>query len=333
MEVVMLDISTRVLNLNLKNPLIAASSPLTSNVESLIKLEKAGIGAVVLKSIFEEELNSESRKAMLDNEQYLGHSDFAEVFSSFNKDYLLNQYLELLVSAKQKLSIPVIASINCIHPEAWIEYAERFEACKPDALELNYYPIASDASVKGEEVDKALFSFVKKARKATALPLIIKLGNNYSSLSYNIKKLEAEGIDGVVLFNRFYRPDIDIETEEITSRLTLSTENEIGHILRWVALMSAELKNLDIIANTGVHTSASLIKMLLAGAKAVEICSVLMQDGLDSISKLTEGLETWMTKKGYSNLNDFVGKLAQERISDPMLWERTQFMKSLMKGN
>lgn len=328
----MADISTNLFGIKLKNPLIAASGPLTSNLDSLKRLEDKGIGAVVLKSIFEEELNSESYKAMLDNEEYLGHSDFAEVFSSVNREYLLNQYLELLDKAKKSLSIPVIASINCIHPESWIEYSSRFEAVNPDALELNYYPIASDAKQKGDDVDKALFSFAKKARKATKLPLIIKMGNNYSSLSYNIKKLEELEIDALVLFNRFYRPNIDIEKEIIISTQAFSSENEIGHTLRWVALMSGELKHLDLIANTGINNSSSVIKMLLSGAKAVEICTVLLQNGLDVINRMNEELSLWMDKKGYNTLDDFIGKLAQENIPDPSLWERTQFMKSLMKG-
>jgi Dihydroorotate dehydrogenase len=329
----MADISTKVLSLDLKSPIIAASGPLTSNIESLLKLEKAGVGAVVLKSIFEEELNEETFSAMIDNEQYLSHSDFAEVFSSVKRDHLLNEYLEFLLEAKKKLSIPVIASINCIHIDSWTEYASRFEDCHPDAIELNYYPIASDAKVKGEDVDRALYNFVKKARKATSLPLIIKIGNNYSSIAYNLKKIEAEGIEGVVLFNRFYRPDIDIEKEAIAPRLTYSSEAESGPTLRWIALMSAEMPRTDLIANTGIDSAEEAIKMLLAGAKGVEVCSTLMKNGIETVTKMNEGLALWMDKKGYKKISDFNGKLAQERIADPSLWERTQFMKTIFKGN
>ena len=263
------------------------------------------------------------------NGDYLQHSDYADVYGHISQEYYINQYLEFLVEAKKKLSIPVIASINCSHVDSWKEYAKRFEAAGADGLELNYYPIASDASVSGDKVDKAALAFAKEARKATKLPVSIKIGCNYSSLANIIRGFEKEDIDGLVLFNRFYRPDIDIEKEEISSVAGLSTKNEYSESLRWIALMSAELPKIDFVASTGVQDGQTMFNMLLAGAKAVEVCSSFMKEGYEVVEKMLVTLGQWMEKKGYNSINDFCAKLAQEKIADGARWERTQYMVSI----
>lgn len=328
----MVDLSTKIGTLSLKNPIIAASSPLTGNLESLLKLEDAGVGAVVLKSIFEEELKTEAEQDLIANEEYLEHSDASIKFSSYSINYRFGEYLKLIKDAKESLSIPVIASVNCMHISSFLEYVKAIEAVEPDAIELNYYPIAANSKIKGKEVEEVLFDFVKKARRATSLPLLIKMGHGYSSLSNVLKRLDEEKVDGIVLFNRFYHPDIDIEKEEITASYPLSSENEAWQTLRWIALSSAEMKKSALIANTGIFTGETVIKMLLSGAKAVEICSVLMQNGLGSCKEMIDELTSWMERKGYSSLSDFTGKLAQEKLENPELWERNQFFKTITKG-
>jgi len=323
------DLRTTYMGLKLKNPIIVGSGPLTANLDNLRKCEDAGAGAVVLKSIFEEQINYVAGKDTKVNSPYLEFSDFQDAFGHMSKDYYVDMYLKLLSEAKSSLSIPVIASINCTHIDTWSEYAQRFEKVGADALELNYYPIASDASVSGDKVDKDAIAFAKAARKMTSLPVSMKIGFEYSSLAGIIKGFEREKINGLVLFNHFFRPDIDIENEKMCGSQSVSTENEYSESLRWIALMAGETKKMDLVGNTGIHSGDTVVKMLLAGAKAVELCSVLMQNGLGAIAGMLCKIENWMDQKGYKNLGDFCGKLAQDNMSDGAYWERTQYMRTL----
>ncbi|MBO4394556.1 MAG: dihydroorotate dehydrogenase-like protein [Spirochaetales bacterium] len=325
------DLKTTYMGLKLKNPIIVASSPLTSTLDSLRKCEDAGAGAVVLKSIFEEQINYVAGKDSKVNSEFLQFSDFLDAFDNMSKDYYIDQYLKLLAEAKKSLDIPVIASINCTHIDTWSEYAKRFEIVGADALELNYYPIASNASVPGEKVDRDAIAFAKAARKMTKLPVSLKIGFEYSSLAAIMKAFEKEGINALVLFNHFFRPDIDINELKPCAGQTVSSDNEFYESLRWIALMAAELKKMDFAGNTGVHSADTVIKMLLAGAKAVELCSVLMKNGLGTIAGMLCKIEHWMDEKGFKSVSDFRGKLAQENMSaDGAYWERTQYMRTLI---
>ena len=326
------DLRTSYMGLSLKNPIIVASGPLTASIDNLKKCEDAGAGAVVLKSIFEEQINYVASKDASVNSEYLQQSDFHDAFGSMVKDYYVDQYLKLLSDAKAALSIPVIASINCLHIDTWSEYAKRFEVVGADALELNYYPIASHASISGDRVEKEALAFAKAARKMTKLPVSLKIGYEYSSLAALMAGFEKEGINALVLFNHFFRPDINIKTETTCASQMLSSEVEYSESLRWTALMAAELKKTDICGNTGIYSAETVIKMLLAGAKAVELCSVLMKNGLGTIFEMLDKIGKWMDKKGYKSLSDFRGKLAQENMADKgAYWERTQYMRTLNK--
>ena len=327
----MADLSTSYLGLKLRNPIIIASGPKTSNIESLKKCEQNGAGAVVLKSIFEEQIKTEVGKQLVEHLEYLEYSDFSEYFENVSKDYYLEKYLQLLKDAKRELSIPVIASINCSDLSTWEDYISSFEKAGADAIELNYYPIAQDKKVSGESVDKALFKFAKRMRKSTTLPVSIKLGDNYSSIANIIGELDKIGINGLVLFNRFFRPDINIETETMTHLGGVSSFNEYAPTLRWIALMSAEVK-CSLAANRGIHDGNTVIKMLLAGAAACQICSIYLKD--ESIVKtMCDELNAWMEKKNYKSISDFQGKMAQENIANGSAWERTQYMKTLIGGD
>ncbi len=319
-------ISTKYMGLELRSPVIVSSGPLTQNIVSLKKAEEAGAGAVVLKSIFEEQIENDVSAEIASNEEFLGHS--GADYAAFSRDRYIDRYMKLLTEAKKNLSIPVIASVSAKTMDSWIEYAERFVKCGADGIELNYYPISSDATVTGTEVDKRLVSFAEKARAAIDGPLSIKMGYKYSSLASVIKSLDKAGIDAIVLFNRFFRPDIDIETLSFTSSSPVSSGDEYAEALRWIGLMSGEIKA-DMCGNTGIHDGASAVKMLLSGAKAVEICTAIIQQGFSVIGKINAFIEDWMQRHGYSSLSAFTGLLSQEHIENGWMWERTQFLKTI----
>ncbi len=319
-------ISTEYMGLELRSPVIVSSGPLTQNIVTLKKAEAAGAGAVVLKSVFEEQIEADVSKEVEANAEYLGHSD--EAYAAFSRDRYIDRYMKLLAEAKKELSIPVIASVSAKTMDSWIDYAERFVKCGADGIELNYYPISSDAAVTGAEVDKRLIAFAERARKAIDGPLSMKIGYKYSSLANVISALDKAGIDGIVLFNRFFRPDIDIENLTFTAGSPVSGKDEYAEALRWIGLMSGEVKA-DLCGNTGIHDGETAVKMLLSGAKAVEVCTAVVQHGFSVIGEMNSFIASWMERHGYSSLRDFTGLLSQEHISDGWKWERTQFLKTI----
>ena len=325
----MADLSTKYLGLNLKNPIIVGSSPLTATLDSLKKCEDAGVGAVVLKSIFEEQIEGDSDALIDETQQYLVHADAYGFMKGSSMERAIDGHLTLLQDAKKALDIPIIASINCRTSGSWIEYSNRFVACGADAIELNHYIVAADLEVDGTAIEKNYLSLVKAARKKVKIPLSLKMGSSFSSLSNLLFKLDQQSIDGVVLFNRFFSPDINIKKLTFGSAHMFSSENEYAQSLRWTALMSEDLRY-DICAATGIHSGDTIVKQLLAGAKAVQLCTVLMKYGLPAVSKIQGDIASWMDEHEFARIADFNGKLAQERIADPSRWERTQYMRSLM---
>jgi dihydroorotate dehydrogenase (fumarate) len=325
----MANLKTNYMGLILKNPIIASSSPLTANLDGLKKLEDAGASAVVIKSIFQEQIDKDAISTMEMDDAFLAHADAYGFLLGASEDHFIDQYLTLVEDAKKSLSIPVIASLNGSGSGDWIsEYAPRFASCGADAIELNHYVIGSNHKIDGKQIEKDYVKFAKLARKEIKLPLSLKIGSRFSSPSNIMHQFDFLGLDGLVLFNKFYNPDIDIDTLEMTSGNPLSDANDYYDTLRWVSLMSEELK-LDLCANTGIHSSSTVIKMLLAGASCVELCSVLMKEGVEVISTFLTEINEWMDKKGFNEIADFKGKLAQEAMFDPTVWERTQYVKSL----
>lgn len=327
----MADLSSTYLGLPIKNPLVAASSPLTASLDSLKKLEDAGLGAVVLKSIFEEQIELDGLDALKEAEGYLGHTDGYEFVKATSMEQQIDAYLELLEGAKKSLSIPVIASINCYQDGTWLEYAKRFINLGADAIELNYYVVGADLEKEGSAMEKEFLHLVKSARKAIDVPLSLKIGSAYSSLANMLRRFDEEEVDGVVLFNRFYSPDIDIERMKMTQAQMVSSKDEYALALRWVALMSEEVRY-DLIGATGIHSARSAIKLLLAGAKAVQLCSVLLKEGLESASKMLNEIDTWMEKHEFEDLESFRGKLAKEYKADGALWTRVQYLKTMLES-
>lgn len=325
----MANLKTNYMGLELKNPIIAASSPLTSNLDTIRKLEDSGVGAIVLKSIFQEQIDKDADSNVDIEQSFLNHSDAYGFLRGASEDHFIDRYLTLVEDAKKACNIPIIASLNGVGAGSWIkEYAPRFAYCGADGFEINHYEIGSNANIDGKKMEKDFIKFAKIARNEIKLPLSLKMGYNFSSTANIIRELDFLKYDALVLFNRFYNPDIDINKVSITKGNVTSSAEEYSNTLRWVGLMSEEI-NADICANTGIHSGETIIKMLLAGASVVEICSVLMQTNFDSVNMMLEKLNNWMEIKGYSSIKDFKGILAQEKMSDPSLWERTQYIVSL----
>ncbi len=326
----MISLETSYMGLSLKNPIIVGSCPLTSNIDSLKKCEDAGAGAVVIKSIFEEQIDADASAEVNSASQYMTHADAYGFLEGSSKEHHVDAYLNLVQQAKQSLQIPVIASINCKDAGTWLDYGKRFADCGADALELNYYIVAANAKVDGEKIEKEYLKLVKMARKQFKLPLSLKLGSKFSSLSNMIRQFDSQGINGLVLFNRFFTPDIDIQNLTFKSPELLSDANDFHESLRWTALMSDEIA-CDICASTGIHSGETIVKQLLAGASSVQVCSAVIKNGFKKINQMLGEVETWMESKQYTCIPAFQGKLAQERMEDPGAWERTQYM-SLLSG-
>ena len=284
------DISTKYMGLDLRSPVIIASGPLTSSLDGLKKAEDSGAGAVVLKSIFEEQIEEDASREALGNEQYHSHSDSHEYYAAMARDFYIDRYLTLLESAKKSLSIPVIASINCKSARTWVDYAERFSGCGADAIELNYFPIASNASVSGEKVDKALFEFAKVARSRISGKLSMKIGSFYSSLSSVIKKIDEIGMDALVLFNRPFRPDIDLKSLEVKGAQAISSDTEYGMSLRWTALMSAEV-GLDIEPVVGLGEEFRELRGSVLPRGKLPVQGTVLENHLDGALGVVEEYE------------------------------------------
>ncbi len=322
----MTDLSTTYLGMKLKNPIIASSSTLTDNVESIKNLAKNGIGAVVLRSIFEEEIALESEHVIRETVKNGYDEGLMDYFDERVKQKNIEEYLDLLLELKREVNIPVIGSINCKSDHEWIYFAKKMEAVGVDALELNMFLLPSDLERSCEENENLYFSIVDKVLNEVNVPVTLKISHYFSNLSSMIVKLSETGIKGLVLFNKFFAPDFDIEEEKVISTYVFSSPQDISMPLRWISMLSDKVK-CDLVASTGVHDGAGVIKQLLAGATAVQIASTLYKNGPEVIGSMLNNLETWMGKKGYESLDDFRGKLNYGNVKDTALFERVQFMK------
>jgi dihydroorotate dehydrogenase (fumarate) len=324
----MIDLSTKYLGLTLKNPVMAASSGLTADIESIKKLESNGAAAIVLKSLFEEEiLQQEIMKKHEAEENKMIYSELSETLDYIDmhiKEDTINKYLDLIRLAKKETLIPIIASINCTTDYEWTEFASRIEQAGADALELNIFFNPADLSDKN--LEKTCQDICNKVLSVTKIPVSIKISPFFTKLAKVINDLSSLGVKGVVLFNRFYSPDIDLEKMEIIPASYYSSETEYLSSLRWIGLMSKKV-NCDMAASTGIHTAEAIIKQIVAGAAAVQVASVLYEKGIDYLSTLVSDLEKWMEDHHYTHLSQLKGKLSQESIDDPAAYERLQFMK------
>ncbi len=322
-----MELYTKYLGLDLKSPLIAGSCNLTSTVENLKAIEKAGAGAVVLKSVFEEEIyleyahEMEKLGPMGDNLEFLDYYDV-----EIRRDNLKN-YLSLISEAKATLNIPVIASINCVTSQEWSLFAAKMEAAGADAIELNLFILPSDLTKSSRENEDTYFEIINKVCGKVKIPVSVKISSYFSNLGKMISDLSVEKIKGIVLFNRFYSPDIDIEKETVKSAGVFSAPLDYLMPLRWIGMMSNHVK-CDLSATTGIHDWETAVKMLLAGAQTVQLVSVLYKEGFSAIARINNQISDWMESRNYDSLSDFRGKLALGGNVNPAEYERVQFMKT-----
>lgn len=320
------DLSTKYMGISLKNPIIAGSSGLTNSVENIIELEKNGAAAVVLKSLFEEQIKFEAGKNVSESSMGQFYSEAEDYIRNYSRDNKIDNYLHLIRDAKKNVSIPIIASINCVTSSEWIGFARKIQEAGADALELNIFILPSDPYQSGDENEKVYFDIVNKVKKQVSIPVAIKISYYFSGLAKTALKLSWTGIEGMVLFNRFFSPDIDIDNFKVTASNVFSKPEELAISLRWVAMLSDRL-HCDVAASTGVHDGSAVVKQLLAGAKAVQISSVLYKDGFGVIPKMLADLEAWMQKHNFKKLDDFIGKMSVKKADNPAAYERVQFMK------
>ncbi|MBW6535212.1 MAG: dihydroorotate dehydrogenase-like protein [Mariniphaga sp.] len=323
----MANLETTYLGLKLKNPLVAASSGITNSVEKIKKLEQAGIGAVVLKSVFEEQINNEVTSMLMQDSQNAGYPEAEDYIRNYLRDNTLTKHIKLIEETKKAVDIPVIASVNCVSASEWTTFAKDFQEAGADALELNIFYVPVDRREKPGVVEQLYLDVLEKVKKEVSIPVSVKIGLYHSNIIGMVDKLKANGAKGVVMFNRFYEPDINLDKLELTSSEIFSSPVEIRHTLRWVGLVSSEVYDIDIAASTGIHDGKSVVKQILAGAKVAQLCSTLYINGNDVIPAMVAEMETFMRKWNFKRLEDFRGRLSYKNIPDPMVYERSQFMK------
>ncbi len=331
-----MDLSTNYMGLTLDNPIIAASSGMTGSVNRVKALAANGAGAVVLKSIFEEEVMYEyadfiqTAKKKYGDPQYFdyeGQRSPIEYYDYVIREENLQKYITLVEACKAAVAIPVVASINCFfYSVEWLSYAVNLARAGADALELNMFFPPTDFKHSREEKEALYFQIAEKVTQAVPIPVALKISPYFTDLGPLIQRLSKTGIGALVLFNRFFSPDFDLDTLEVKPSFVFSTPADLSLSLRWIAVMANKV-DCDLAASTGVHDSAALAKQLLAGADAVQVASCLYKKGPEFIKTLRNGLEQWMATKKFQRLADFKGRLSQARSADPAVYERAQFMR------
>ncbi len=323
----MVDLSVKYAGLELKSPIIVSSSGLTSAVARIKKIAEAGAGAVVLKSLFEEQIRFE-----IGNMETGGdYPEAADYLKTYARDNSVNDYLKLIKDAKNEVSIPVIASVNCYSNDEWVDFTVQMEEAGADAIELNIYYLANDKKKDPREYENVYMQILESVKKKVKIPVMVKLGMHFSNLTWMAEQLLIRGASGIVLFNRFYAPDINTDDLTMGSAEVLSSPADIRNSLRWVGIISSEVEKLDIAASTGVHNGLGAVKQILAGAEAVQVCSVLYRNGVDYLREIILELKNWMEKKKYNSVSEFKGKMSYSNIKDPSAYERAQFIKYFSK--
>ncbi|MFW5761520.1 MAG: dihydroorotate dehydrogenase-like protein [Cyclobacteriaceae bacterium] len=324
----MFDLSTQYLGLQLKNPIIISSSSLTNSVNGIVSCANSGAGAVVLKSLFEEQITAELQS--IENDPSIeDHPEAADYIRNLGMDLQSDSYLKLIEEAKKAVDIPVIASLNCISKEKWLDYATQIEQAGADALELNIAIMPKDFNSLPEEIEDLVVDIVKNVRQKLSIPLAVKLGPYFTSIPRIVHRLQETGINGLVLFNRFYRPDVDIESLEMVPGYRYSTPEEISLSLRWIGILSRQVK-IDLAGSTGIFDGTGIIKQILAGAKATQICSTIYINGFKQIGIMLERVKFWMQTHNYQALDDFRGILSHKATQKPAYYERLQYIKALV---
>ncbi|NLD80843.1 MAG: dihydroorotate dehydrogenase-like protein [Smithella sp.] len=325
-----MDLTSKYLGLKLKNPLVASASPLSKKIDNVKKLEDAGVSAVVMYSLFEEQITHESNA--LDYFLNRGSESFAEAVTYFPEMESYNigpdSYLNLISKIKEAVDIPVIGSLNGVTGGGWVKYAKGIQDAGADALELNIYYIPTDVKMMSKELEDAQVDLVTDVKKQLSIPLSVKLSPYYSALPAFSKRLVSAGADGLVLFNRFYQPDIDVEMLEVIPSLVLSNSYALRLPLRWVAILYGRIKA-DLALTGGVHNEKDVLKALMAGASVVQIASEFLENGIDRAAQILDRLQAWMTEYEYDSISQMQGSMSHKTVAEPAAFERANYMKAL----
>jgi dihydroorotate dehydrogenase (fumarate) len=327
-----MNLKTKYMGLELKNPLVASAGPLSDSLDNLKKLEDGGVSAIVMFSLFEEQLKAEAHA--LDAQLEAGSESFAEATSYFPQasDYMVGpeQYLELLHKATKQIQIPIIGSLNGISSEGWIEYARKMQDAGAQGIELNIYYMPTDPKLSASAIEKNYIAVVAAVKAAVTVPVAVKLSPYFTSTANIARKLKRAGADALVLFNRFYQPDFDLDELAVSPTLELSSANEIRLPLRWIAILRSQLR-ISLAATTGVQSAAEMAKFILAGADVVMSTSALLHNGPGYAAKLLAGLEEWMKAKEYSSVKQMKGAMSLKSVADPTAFERGNYIKIIEK--
>jgi dihydroorotate dehydrogenase (fumarate) len=320
----MANLSTRFFGLELKSPVIAASCSMTGSHDQIKKLAQAGAGAIVLKSIFEEEIYLQLQEELKERNSLISDPEYLDYFDYVIRDENLNKLIRMIKQSKADVEVPIIASVNCISSSEWTLFARKLQDAGADAIELNLFIIPSDVAKSNDANEQFYLETIRKVLEIVTIPVTVKISHYFSNLAAMIKKLSLTGVAGITLFNRFYAPDIDIETQQLIPAGIFSDENEYLLPLRWTGIMAPKI-GCPLAATTGIHSAETAVKFILAGASAVQVASVLYQEGPEVIGRINQGIADWMAAKGYQSIAEFKGKLSIQQ-KNATAYERVQFM-------
>jgi dihydroorotate dehydrogenase (fumarate) len=325
----MSSLKTNYMGIELDAPIVVAASSISSLIDRIKLAEQAGAGLLVIRSLFEEQIQIEALH--MEDQLSVGADSFPEALSYFPEIEHggAREHLMWVEKTRQEVDLPLIASLNAVSPGSWISYAKQLAATGVDGLELNVYAVATNPKQAGADIEKTLYETVEAVKAEVKIPVAVKLSPFYTSVANVVHELDKRGADAVILFNRFLQPDIDIKTESLKQEMVYSSNEEMKLSLRWVALLYGRVKA-DLALNTGVHSGMDAAKALLAGAQIVQVASALLENGIPYLSTMLRELEGWMEARGYEQLDDFRGKMSQKNVDNPFAFERAQYVKLLM---
>lgn len=325
-----MDLTTTYMGLTLKHPVVPSASPLSQGLDQIRRLEDAGASVIVMYSLFEEQITAESH--LLDHYLSYGAESFAEALSYYPEMETYNvgpqEYLDLIQRAKAAVDIPIIGSLNGVSSGGWIEYARHIEEAGADGLELNIYYIPTDPNMTGQEVEQMYVDVVRDVRQSVSIPVAVKVGPYFSAFANMAKRFHEAGADALVVFNRFYQPDFDLEHLEVVPNLVLSSSHELRLPLRWVAILYGRVP-IDFAITSGVHTHEDVLKGLMAGARVMMMASELLRNGVERIGQVVEELRRWMEEHEYESVRQMQGSMSQQNVAEPAAFERANYMKVL----
>lgn len=328
-----MNLSTKYMGLNLKNPFVPSASPLSTTLDQVLRLEDAGAAAIVLYSLFEEQINYQVER--VDHYLTTYSESYAEALSYFPEPEAFNnlyaeQYLEHIAALKRSVGIPIIASLNGVSEGGWLSYAQKMEEAGADAIGLNIYYLASDPALSGREVERMYLDDIKRVKKSVRIPVAVKVGPYFSSFANMAIEMDQAGADALVMFNRFYQPDIDLELMQVKPSLVLSSNYEKRLPMRWLAILHGQIRA-SLAATTGIHSAEDAVKMLLCGADVTMVASVLLRKGIDYLGEMVDDLENWMTEHEYESVEQLKGSMSLRHVAEPAAFERANYLRILQQ--